>query len=62
MNAVEIEEAVSELVGLPFDPETFPFAFLEAYGNKLTTIKRLKDGNSADPENNFKKNYNQKNA
>ena len=46
MNAVEIEEAVSELAGQPFDPEAFPFLFLEAYGNKETTIKRLRQGNS----------------
>ena len=41
MNAVEIEEAVSRLAGEPFEPEDFPFAFLEAFGNKPTTIKRL---------------------
>ncbi|NBC09173.1 MAG: lactate dehydrogenase, partial [Bacteroidetes bacterium] len=46
MNAVEIEEAVSQLVSLPFDPAAFPFAFLEAYGNKATTVKRLRKGNS----------------
>jgi len=46
MNAVEIEEAVSELAGQPFDREEFPFLFLEAYGNKETTIKRLREGNS----------------
>ncbi|WP_254567018.1 DNA methyltransferase [Oscillatoria sp. HE19RPO] len=46
MNAVEIEEAVSQLAEAPFDPEEFPFAFLEAFGNKTTTIKRLKSGNS----------------
>jgi len=46
MNAVEIEEAVSELAGQPFDQEEFPFALLEAYGNKLTTIKKLRAGNS----------------
>jgi hypothetical protein len=46
MNAVEIEEAISQLAGNPFDPEAFPFAFLEAFGNKPTTIKRLKSGNS----------------
>jgi hypothetical protein len=34
MNAVEIEEAVSQLAGAPFDAEEFPFAFLEAFGNK----------------------------
>jgi hypothetical protein len=41
MNAVEIEEAVSRLAGAPFEPESFPFEFLEAFGNKLTTIKKL---------------------
>ena len=41
MNAVEIEEAVSRLAEAPFDPVSFPFAFLEAFGNKETTIKRL---------------------
>ena len=46
MNAVEIEEAVSQLVSQPFDPGEFPFAFLEAYGNKETTVKRLRKGNS----------------
>jgi len=44
MNAVEIEEAVSALVEQPFEPEEFPFAFLEAFGNKATTIKRLRAG------------------
>lgn len=42
MNAVEIEEAVSQLAEAPFDPEAFSFAFLEAFGNKATTIKKLK--------------------
>ena len=46
MNAVEIEEAISQLADQPFDPEGFPFAFLEAFGNKATTIKRLKSGSS----------------
>ncbi len=41
MNAVEIEEAVSQLAAAPFDPEEFPWDFLEAFGNKATTIKRL---------------------
>lgn len=44
MNAVEIEEAVSMLAEQPFDAESFPFAFLEAFGNKETTIRRLKSG------------------
>ena len=46
MNAVEIEEAVSTLAEQPFDAENFPFAFLEAFGNKETTIKRLKSGST----------------
>jgi hypothetical protein len=44
MNAVEIEEAVSALAERPFDHEGFPFAFLEAFGNKETTLKRLRSG------------------
>ena len=46
MNAVEIEEAVSRLAEAPFDPESFPLAFLEAFGNKQTTLKRLKSNSS----------------
>ena len=46
MNAVEIEEAVSKLAEAPFDPETFPYTFLEAFGNKETTLKRLRSGNT----------------
>ena len=46
MNAVEIEEAITFLSDQPFDPVGFPFAFLEAFGNKATTIKRLKSGSS----------------
>ena len=46
MNAVEIEEAVSALAERPFDAAEFPFAFLEAFGNKATTIKRLRAGAS----------------
>lgn len=44
MNAVEIEEAVSELFEQPFDAVAFPGAFLEAFGNKPTVIKRLHSG------------------
>jgi hypothetical protein len=44
MNAVEIDEAITELAGQPFDPATFPYAFLTAFGNKNTTIKRLRSG------------------
>ena len=46
MNPVEIEEAISLLAEQPFDPDEFPYAFLEAFGNKATTIKRLKSGNN----------------
>ena len=44
MNAVEIEEAVSLLAEQPFDRESFPYDFLVAFGNKETTIKRLRTG------------------
>jgi hypothetical protein len=46
MNAVEIEEAISLLAEQPFVAAEFPYAFLEAFGNKETTIKRLKTGNN----------------
>ena len=46
MNAVEIEQAVSELAEAPFDAEEFPYAFLEAFGNKSTTLKKLRSGTS----------------
>src|SRR5664280_907837 len=46
MNAVEIEEAVSQLASEPFDAREFPFAFLKAFGNKDTTIARLRSGSS----------------
>ena len=38
MNAVEIEEAITKLAKRPFDADTFPYAFLETFGNKETTI------------------------
>jgi len=41
MNAVEIEEAISELASAPFDAEEFPRVFLESFNNKPTTVKRL---------------------
>ncbi|MDY0916258.1 class I SAM-dependent DNA methyltransferase [Pseudomonas viridiflava] len=46
MNAVEIEQAITNLAEQPFDPSEFPYAFLEAFGNKATTIKRLRAGAS----------------
>ncbi|MEY9142051.1 class I SAM-dependent DNA methyltransferase [Bradyrhizobium elkanii] len=50
MNAVEIEEAISRLAEQPFDAAEFPYLFLEAFGNKPTTIKKLRAGasNSSD--------------
>jgi hypothetical protein len=41
MNAVEIEEAISELAAGAFDPVKFPFQFLAAFGNNEVTLKRL---------------------
>lgn len=46
MNAVEIEEAICELVDQPFDADEFPYAFLEAFGNPEPTIKRLRKGDT----------------
>ena len=46
MNAVEIEAAISDLALQPFDAQEFPFAFLAAFGNKDTTLKRLRTGNN----------------
>lgn len=50
MNAVEIEAAVSALALQPFDSAEFPFAFLAAFDNPDTTVKRLRKGgtNSSD--------------
>ncbi|CCD95148.1 putative DNA methylase [Bradyrhizobium sp. ORS 375] len=44
MNAVEIEEAISALAEQPFDAAEFPYAFLQAFGNKEATLKRLRKG------------------
>ena len=46
MNAVEIEQAITDLAEQPFDAASFPYAFLEAFGNKATTIQRLRAGAS----------------
>lgn len=46
MNAVEIEEAISRLADQPFDAEEFPYLFLLAFGNKETTLRRLRKGES----------------
>jgi hypothetical protein len=44
LNAVEIEQAITDLAEQPFDRASFSYAFLEAFGNKDTTIKRLRAG------------------
>jgi len=46
LNAVEIEQAITDLAEQPFDAANFPYAFLEAFGNKATTISRLRAGAS----------------
>lgn len=50
MNAVEIEQAITMLAEQPFDAATFPYAFLEAFGNKPATLKRLQANNKSDVE------------
>ena len=44
MNAVEIDQAIQDLVQKPFERDEFPYAFLTAFGNKATTIKKLQSG------------------
>jgi hypothetical protein len=44
VNAVEIEEAVSELASVAFDAGEFPFSFLTAFGNRQVTVQRLRAG------------------
>ena len=46
MNAIEIEEAVTKLASEPFNGDEFPYDFLRAFGNKDTTIKKLRSGAS----------------
>ena len=46
MNAVEIEQAISELSEATFNFKEFPFQFLIAFGNKEPTIKKLRKGDS----------------
>jgi hypothetical protein len=46
MNAVEIESAISDLAIEPFDAAEFPYAFLAAFGNKDTPLKKLRAGNN----------------
>ncbi len=44
MNAVEIEQTITDLAEQPFDPAEFPISFLEADDNRATTPKRLSTG------------------
>jgi len=46
MNAVEIDQAVTELSELPFNGDEFAFQFLSAFGNPDTAIRRLRTGNT----------------
>ena len=46
MNAVEIEEAITALAERSFNAIEFPYAFLQSFGNKETTLKRLRSGAS----------------
>ena len=46
MHAVEIEQVISELAQEPFDSAEFAFAFVAAFGNKDTTLKRMSTGNN----------------
>lgn len=46
MNAVEIEEAVSELVLQPFDVAEFPYQFITAFDAKKATVDRLRKGDT----------------
>src|SRR5690625_3042802 len=45
MKAPEIADAVAALAEQPFDSAEFPYQFLEAYGYKSTSIRRLRTGN-----------------
>ncbi len=46
MNPVEIEEAVSELADQTFDRQEFAYSFFKAFGNKKTTIDRVRKNKS----------------
>jgi predicted S18 family serine protease len=41
-----MEEAITQLAEQALDRAKIPYAFLEAFGNKETTIKRLRTGAS----------------
>jgi hypothetical protein len=40
MNAVEIEEAITQLAEQTFGSAEFPYLFLQEFGSKETTIKQ----------------------
>jgi len=42
MNPTEMLEELDKLANAPFDAAEFPFAFLECFGNKETTLARLR--------------------
>ena len=46
MNAVEIEQAISELADQPYDAEEFPYAFLECFDTSAARSKKLRKGTS----------------
>jgi hypothetical protein len=46
MTPIEIADAISELALEPFDRAEFPFQFLASFGNKETTLKKLRAGAS----------------
>jgi MmeI, DNA-methyltransferase domain/MmeI, target recognition domain/MmeI, N-terminal domain/MmeI, helicase spacer domain/MmeI, C-terminal domain len=48
MNAVEIEEAISDLAAALFERDEFVFQFLHAFGNKETAIRRLRSNSNSD--------------
>ena len=43
---MEIEEEISKLAEQPFDPAEFAYAFLAAFDNKATTIKKIRSDHS----------------
>lgn len=46
MNAAEIADAVDALFSAPLDPAEFSYAFLQAFGNKETTLRKLRTGDT----------------
>ena len=46
MNAVEIEQAISDLADADYDAVEFPFAFLECFDNSAARSKKLRKGTS----------------